>query len=98
MKPNLGQPKSKGERSDDSRREQMLKVLRESEARHKRKNRQSADIGIGDQVTIRSGPLADNSATVQDLDYINSFAKVACQAAKDHLWLPIAMLVREEPR
>jgi len=74
----------------------MLKVLRESEARHKKKNRQRADIGIGDAVTILSGPLADNSATVEDLDYINSFAKVACQNASDQLWLPLTMLTRSD--
>jgi len=74
----------------------MLKILRESEARYKKKNRYSGDIGIGDEVTILSGQLANTNATVHDLDYINSFAKVECQDATDHIWLPLDMLGRSE--
>lgn len=95
MKPNL-QNHNSTTSGDGTRREQMLKVLRESEARHKQKSRHSDDIGIGDSVTILSGPLENNSATVHDLDYINSFAKVACKNASDLLWLPLTMLARSE--
>lgn len=71
---------------------QMLKVLRESEARYKRKAQRDATIGIGDIVIVLSGPYADAKAQVCDLDYINSVAMVERVGTGQRLWLNLSNL------
>lgn len=77
---------------DIPRRQQMLKVLRESEARHKQKVQRDASIGIGDLVTVLSGPYADATAQVCDLDYINLVAMVERVGSGQRLWLNLSIL------